>query len=224
MASADKANRYIEDKKPWAMIKDEAQVDAVQLVCTQGLNLFRTLMIYLTPVIPAVASEVQELFQEGSWSWAQSSEALLGQEISRYKPLLTRVDASQVEKMVEQSRGSVGKTEAPADADTISIDDFMKIDLRVALITHAEAVEGADKLLRLTLDLGGETRNVFAGIKAAYKTEDLIGRRVVAVANLAPRKMRFGVSEGMVLASGPGGEDIFLLSVDDGASPGMRVK
>ena len=118
----------------------------------------------------------------------------------------------------------VEKAEAADESTTISIDDFMKVDLRVARITHAEAVEGADKLLRLTLDLGDETRNVFAGIKAAYKAEDLVGRHVIAVANLAPRKMRFGVSEGMVLASGPGGSEIFLLSVDDGASPGMRVK
>lgn len=224
MASADQANRYIESKKPWLMIKDEAQVDAVQAVCTQGLNLFRTLMIYLTPVLPALAVEVQTLFKENAWTWEQASKPLLGQEINRYKPLLTRIEATQVEKMVEQSRESMGNTAAAAEIDTISIDEFMKIDLRVAKITHAEAVEGADKLLRLTLDLGDETRNVFAGIKAAYKAEDLIGRQVVAVANLAPRKMRFGVSEGMVLASGPGGEDIFLLSVDSGATPGMRIK
>jgi len=224
MASADKANRYIEIKKPWLMIKDESQLDSVQAVCTQGLNLFRTLMIYLTPVLPALALEVQALFREKAWTWEQASAPLLGQDINRYKPLLTRVEASQVEKMVEQSRESVGTPAARTEADTISIDDFMKIDLRVARITQAQAVEGADKLLQLTLDLGDETRNVFAGIKAAYKAEDLIGRQVVAVANLAPRKMRFGISEGMVLASGPGGEDIFLLSVDSGATPGMRIK
>jgi len=224
MASADKANRYIENKKPWLMIKDDVQADAVQAVCTQGLNLFRTLMIYLTPVLPALAIDVQKLFQEEPWNWEQASEALLGRKINRYEPLLTRIEAAQVDKMVEQSRESMGKTEAAAKVDTVSIDEFMKIDLRVAKITHAEAVEGADKLLHLTLDLGDETRNVFAGIKAAYKVEDLIGRQVIAVANLAPRKMRFGVSEGMVLASGPGGEDIFLLSVDSGATPGMRVK
>jgi len=224
MASADKANRYIEQKKPWLMIKDESQENEVQAVCTQGLNLFRTLMIYLTPVLPAMASDVQKLFREDPWTWSQASTPLLGQRINRYEPLLTRVEASQVERMVEQSKETVEKVEDSDESSTISIDDFMKIDLRVARITHAEAVEGADKLLRLTLDLGDETRNVFAGIRAAYKTEDLVGRHVVAVANLAPRKMRFGVSEGMVLASGPGGSDIFLLSVDDGASPGMRVK
>lgn len=224
MASADKANRYIESKKPWLMIKRESQADDVQAVCTQGLNLFRTLMIYLTPVLPAMASDAQKLFREEPWSWSQAATPLLGQTINRYEPLLTRIEATQVERMVEQSRKTVEKAEATDESSTISIDDFMKVDLRVARITHAEAVEGADKLLRLTLDLGDETRNVFAGIKAAYKAEDLVGRHVIAVANLAPRKMRFGVSEGMVLASGPGGSEIFLLSVDDGASPGMRVK
>ncbi|MCH7854465.1 MAG: methionine--tRNA ligase [Proteobacteria bacterium] len=224
MASADKANRYIESKKPWLMIKRESQADDVQAVCTQGLNLFRTLMIYLTPVLPAMASDAQKLFREEPWSWSQAATPLLGQTINRYEPLLTRIEATQVERMVEQSRQTVEKAEAADESTTISIDDFMKVDLRVARITHAEAVEGADKLLRLTLDLGDETRNVFAGIKAAYKAEDLVGRHVIAVANLAPRKMRFGVSEGMVLASGPGGSEIFLLSVDDGASPGMRVK
>ena len=224
MASADKANRYIESKKPWLMIKRESQADDVQAVCTQGLNLFRTLMIYLTPVIEALASDAQKLFREEPWSWSQAATPLLGQTINRYEPLLTRIEATQVERMVEQSRQTVEKAEAADESTTISIDDFMKVDLRVARITHAEAVEGADKLLRLTLDLGDETRNVFAGIKAAYKAEDLVGRHVIAVANLAPRKMRFGVSEGMVLASGPGGSEIFLLSVDDGASPGMRVK
>ena len=224
MASADKANRYIEQKKPWVMIKDESQEMDVQAVCTQGLTLFRTLMIYLTPVLPALATEVQKLFREDPWTWSQGSEPLLAKQINRYEPLLTRVEASQVNKMVEQSRQPEEKADEKAESDTISIDDFTKVDLRVARITHAEAVEGADKLLRLTLDLGGETRNVFAGIKAAYTAEELVGRHVVAVANLAPRKMRFGVSEGMVLASGPGGSDIFLLSVDDGAVPGMRIK
>jgi len=224
MASADKANRYIESKKPWLMIKNESQAEEVQAVCTEGLNLFRTLMICLTPVLPAMADDVQKLFREGPWRWSQALTPLLGQRINRYEPLLTRVEASQVERMVEQSRETVAKTDDTDESNTISIDDFMKVDLRVARITQAKAVDGADKLLQLTLDLGDETRKVFAGIKAAYKAEDLVGRHVVAVANLAPRKMRFGVSEGMVLASGPGGADIFLLSVDSGATPGMRVK
>jgi len=148
---------------------------------------------------------------------------MLGTRINKFKPLLTRVESSQVERMVEQSKESTREPAPVTDTDTISIDDFAKIDLRIARIEKAEAVDGADKLLALTLNLGDSTRQVFAGIKAAYDVDSLVGRNVVVVANLAPRKMRFGVSEGMVLAAGPGGEDIFLLSPDDGAEPGMRV-
>ena len=224
MALADEANRYIEHKKPWVMIKDSASKDGVQSVCTQGLNLFRTLMIYLTPVLPALAEDVQKLFRDERWRWTDASRALLGGQINRYQPLLTRVDTKQVGKIIEESKQPEPEAESDDQGEKISIDDFMKVDLRIARIEAAEAVDGADKLLRLTLDLGDEKRNVFAGMKAAYAAEDLVGRHVVTVANLAPRKMRFGVSEGMVLAAGPGGSDIFLLSVDDGATPGMRVK
>ena len=224
MALADHANRYIDEKKPWVMVKDEAQRDDVQAVCTQGINCFRSLMIYLAPVIPSVADAAREFLNEDSWSWSGATTPVLGVEISKFKPLLTRVEQAQVEKMVEQSKESGGEPEAVADDDTITIDDFMKVDLRVARIDKAEPVDGADKLLALTLNLGDSTRQVFAGIKAAYDADALVGRNVIVVANLAPRKMRFGVSEGMVLAAGPGGEDIFLLSPDDGAEPGMRVK
>jgi methionyl-tRNA synthetase len=223
MALADEANRYIDDKKPWVMVKDEAQEDEVQLVCTQGLNLFRGLMIYLSPVIPVVAESARAFLGEDEWRWSHASKPLLDAEINKFKPLLTRVEAAQVERMVEQSKESETVAETQDD-DTISIDDFMKVDLRIAKIDKAEPVEGADKLLALTLDVGDGTRRVFAGIKAAYEPDSLVGRHVVVVANLAPRKMRFGVSEGMVLAAGPGGSDIFLLSPDDGAKPGMRVK
>jgi methionyl-tRNA synthetase len=221
MALADKANQYIEQQKPWAMVKNSNRLPEVQAVCTEGLNLFRTLMIYLTPVIPAMAEHAQALFNEQPWSWLSAAEPLLDQRISRYEPLLTRIEEEQVLRMVEQSKESGdGKT---ADTAEITIDDFAKIDMRVARIEKAESVEGADKLVKLTLDLGGETRSVFAGIKSAYETDSLEGRLVIAVANLKARKMRFGVSEGMVLAAGPGGEDIFLLSPDGGAKPGMRV-
>jgi len=227
MALADTANRYIEDKKPWVMVKNENQADDVQIVCTQGLNMFRTLMVYLTPVVPELAEKTRALFQEDTWSWSSSGTPLLDSAISKFKPLLTRVEPEQVEKMVEQSRetGNTPKAESEEkDSNEITIDDFTKVDLRIARIEKAEPVEGADKLVQLTLDLGGETRVVFAGIKAAYDLGALQGRLVVAVANLKPRKMRFGMSEGMVLAAGPGGEDIFLLSADSGAEPGMRVK
>jgi methionyl-tRNA synthetase len=224
MALADKANRYIDDNKPWLMIKDEARLSDVQAVCTQGLNMFRSLMIYLSPVLPAVAEDARAFLGETAWRWDDASTPLLGTRVQTFKPLLTRVEASQVQSMLEQSRESTPMPEAATQGDTISIDDFMKVDLRIARIEKAEPVEGADKLLALTLDLGNSQRQVFAGIKAAYDPQSLIGRHVVVVANLAPRKMRFGVSEGMVLASGPGGADIFLLSPDDGATPGMRVK
>jgi len=224
MSLADSANRYIDEKKPWIMIKDDGQLEDVQAVCTQGLNMFRSLMVYLTPVIPAVAEQTRDFFGEEQWHWDDAVEPLLGTTINKFKPLLTRVETAQIDKMVEQSRESTGEPETVAEDDTISIDDFMKVDLRIARIDKAEPVEGADKLLQLTLDVGDSNRTVFAGIKAAYDPESLIGRQVIVVANLAPRKMRFGVSEGMVLAAGPGGEDIFLLSPDDGAEPGMRVK
>ena len=223
MSLADKANRYIENRKPWVMVRNADQADAVQAACTQGLNMFRTLMIYLTPVIPAVAADSQALFREGPWMWDAATTPLLAHSISRYKPLLTRVEQSQVDKMVEESKQpDTTSTESSGPAE-ITIDDFRKVDMRIARISKAEPVEGADKLVRLTLDLGEESREVFAGIKDAYSLEQLEGRLVIAVANLEPRKMRFGVSQGMVLATGPGGEDIFLLSVDEGAKPGMRV-
>jgi methionyl-tRNA synthetase len=224
MALADKANRYIDDHKPWVMAKDADQLPDVQLVCTQGLNLFRTLMIYLAPVIPRTAVAAREFLGEDAWTWEAAGDPLLGASINKFKPLLTRVDPKQVERMVEQSKESTPVAATEERDDMITIDDFMKVDLRIAKVVKAEPVDGADKLLALTLDVGDSERQVFAGIKAAYEAESLVGRHVIVVANLMPRKMRFGTSEGMVLAAGPGGADIFLLSADDGAEPGMRVK
>ncbi len=222
MTLADRANQYIDEHKPWQMARDPAQSEAVQAVCTQGINLFRSLMIYLTPVLPDVSARARAFLGEENWFWRDASTPLLDVDISKFKPLLTRVDAAKVENMVEQSKQTINEAESASGA--ISIDDFSRIDLRIARIDKAEIVDGADKLLALTLNVGDSTRRVFAGIRAAYDPADLVGRHVVVVANLAPRKMRFGVSEGMVLAAGPGGEDIFLLSPDDGAEPGMRVK
>jgi methionyl-tRNA synthetase len=227
MALADKANRYIDEHKPWVMAKDEKRLAEVQLVCTQGINMFRSLMVFLSPVIPTVARDARAFLNEDAWQWEDAVSPLLGATLPKFKPLLTRVETDQVQRMVEQSRESAPVPEDKEDKqqdDFISIDDFMKVDLRIARIEKAEPVDGADKLLDLTLDIGDQQRNVFAGIKAAYDPEALVGRHVIVVANLAPRKMRFGVSEGMVLAAGPGGADIFLLSPDDGAEPGMRVK
>jgi methionyl-tRNA synthetase len=224
MALADKANRYIDDHKPWVMAKDDAKLPDVQLVCTQGLNMFRSLIIYLAPVIPVVAQGSREFFNEERWQWNDAATPLLGKTIRKFKPLLGRIEAKQVEQMIEQSKESTPVADVETQDEFISIDDFMKVDLRIAKIEKAESVDGADKLLALTLDVGDGQRQVFAGIKAAYDPDTLVGRHVIVVANLAPRKMRFGVSEGMVLAAGPGGEDIFLLSPDEGAEPGMRVK
>ena len=236
MAQADKANVYIDENKPWVLIKEEGREDEVQKICTQGLNMFRLLMTYLKPILPATA-EKSEAFLNTELTWASIGQPLLSHEINKFKPLLTRIEKEQIEAMTHDSLENQANGNIPAQettvtgpladdpiADEISFDDFAKIDLRIAKILKAEHVEGADKLLQLTLDLGGVTKNVFAGIKSAYKPEDLEGKLTVMVANLAPRKMRFGLSEGMVLAAGPGGKDLFILNPDDGAIPGMKIK
>lgn len=231
MAQADKANVYIDDNKPWVLIKEEGREDEVQKICTQGLNMFRLLMTYLKPILP-VTAEKSEAFLNTEFSWADISKPLLNHSINKFKPLLTRIEKEQLDAMTEDATEHLPTTEETisgplADdpiATEISFDDFAKVDLRIAKIVKAEHVDGADKLLQLTLDIGGQTRNVFAGIKSAYKPEDLEGKLTVMVANLAPRKMRFGLSEGMVLAAGPGGKDLFILNPDEGAIPGMKVK
>jgi methionyl-tRNA synthetase len=231
MAQADKANVYIDENKPWVLIKEEGREDEVQKICTQGLNMFRLLMTWLKPILPATA-EKSEAFLNTEFRWESIAQPLLSHQINKFKPLLTRIEKEQIEAMthdsIEQTAAVEEELSGPlADdpiADEISFDDFAKVDLRIAKIVKAEHVEGADKLLQLTLDLGGVSRNVFAGIKSAYKPEDLEGKLTVMVANLAPRKMRFGMSEGMVLAAGPGGKDLFILNPDDGATPGMKVK
>jgi methionyl-tRNA synthetase len=228
MGLADVANQFIDEYKPWQMIKDETQKADVQAVCTQGLNLFKTLMICLKPVLPSRGAQAEAFLGCPPWDWSDTARPLLGHTINRYEPLGVRIEQKAVDKMLEASRESgsprVDTSAADDSAETITIDQFAAVDLRVARIVAAESVEGADKLLRLELDLGDSRRQVFAGIKSAYLPEQLLGRLTVVVANLKPRKMRFGVSEGMVLAAGPGGKDLFILSPDDGAMPGMRVK
>ncbi len=233
MALADKANVYIDNNKPWVLVKEEGKETEVQAICTQGINLFRVLMTYLKPILPQTALK-SEAFLNNELHWHTLSEPLVAHSINKFKPLMTRIEKEQIEAMVEQSTEHLEQNEQPAPASgpltddpvasQIQFDEFAKIDLRVAKIIKAEHVEGADKLLQLTLDIGGETRMVFAGIKSAYEPEMLEGRLTVMVANLAPRKMKFGVSEGMVLAAGPGGKELFILSPDDGAQPGMRIK
>ncbi len=236
MALADRANQYIDEKKPWVMAKEEGKEQELQQVCSMGINLFRILIGYLRPILPATADKSEEFLQIAPMQWDDLRQPLTGHTLAKFTPLMTRVEQTQIDAMISDSAEDLttqSKTEETqpsgplADdpiAGTIEYPDFAKVDLRVVKIIKAEHVEGADKLLQLTLDLGGETRNVFAGIKSAYKPEELEGRLTVMVANLAPRKMRFGLSEGMVLAAGPGGKDLFILNPDDGAVPGMKVK
>jgi methionyl-tRNA synthetase len=230
MAQADAANEYIAAKEPWKLNKDETQQQKVQDICSLGINLFRLLLTYLKPVLPSVAEDA-ELFLNDTLSWSSIESPLINHKINNFKPLLQRVEKDQVDAMVEASKQDIAQVmtrpvEGPLKdqplAEEISFDDFIKVDLRVARIVKAEAVEGADKLLALTLDIGGETRNVFSGIKGSYQPADLEGRLTIMVANLAPRKMRFGVSEGMVLAAADE-KGIYLFSPDSGAQPGQRV-
>ncbi len=247
MALTDAANQYVDSVKPWELAKQEGKDVELHAACSNALNLFRLLTVLLKPILPQVADKVEKFLNIAPLAW-DDLQALLaaGHAINAYEHLMTRVDPKQIEKLVEANKESLApaaeaasqqrhaqhqqnevKTESPWEP-FCSIDDFMKVDLRIARIANAEHVEGADKLVRLTLDIGNnETRNVFAGIKAAYDPAQLIGRLTIMVANLAPRKMKFGLSEGMVLAASdtegktPG---IFLLSPDSGAQPGMRVK
>ena len=229
MAMADVANEYIAAHAPWKLAKDSERQQEVNDISSQALNLFALLMTWLKPVLPRTADAV-ETFLNTELVWQGPPQWLGNHAINEFTPLMVRVDMKDVETMLEASRASLAPApqpegwlaKTPLEAQ-IEFADFAKVDLRIALIANAEAVEGADKLLRLTLDLGGETRNVFAGIKSAYHPQDLIGRHTVVVANLKPRKMKFGMSEGMVLAAGPGGKDLFLLEPHAGAEPGMRI-
>ncbi|ADZ92133.1 methionine--tRNA ligase [Marinomonas mediterranea] len=238
MRLADIANTYIADQAPWVLAKSEDTLPKVQEVCSVSLNLFAILATYLKPVLPTLITDA-EAFLGKELTWDNRSELLFGRTINKFKPLMARIESKQIEAMIEDSKEAAAaeaalkeahqpkqeETELSKDpiAEEINFDDFAKVDLRIALIAKAEHVEKANKLLKLTLDLGGETRTVFSGIKSAYKPEDLEGKLTVMVANLAPRKMKFGLSEGMVLAAGPGGEDIYLLEPHDGAKPGQRV-
>ncbi|MGB1110403.1 MAG: methionine--tRNA ligase [Gammaproteobacteria bacterium] len=231
MALADKANQYIDENKPWVLAKQEGSEAQVQAVCSMGLNLFRMLVIYLKPVLPGLAEDSESFLNVAPLSWSDLNTPLISHGISAFKPLMQRIEEDKIAAMIEDSKQSTPAAPEPTGPladDPISAEiefpDFAKVDLRVVKIVKAQHVEGADKLLQLTLDLGGEQRNVFAGIKSAYKPEDLEGRLTVMVANLKARKMKFGVSEGMVLAAGPGGSDLFILNPDSGAQPGMKVK
>ncbi|MGO2391367.1 MAG: methionine--tRNA ligase [Halomonas sp.] len=233
MELADEANTYIAEKEPWALAKQEGREAEVLEICSVGINLFRQLMVYLAPVIPAMAEQARAFLNVDSLDWHSRQRILTSHSINKFKPLMTRVERDKIDAMIEASKEDLVEEqklkEAPKGplakdpiAAEIDFETFAKVDLRIARIVKAQYVEGADKLLQLTLDLGGETRNVFSGIRSAYAPEALEGRLTVMVANLAPRKMRFGLSEGMVLASA-NEEGIYLLTPDNGAEPGQRV-
>ncbi len=233
MALADRANQYVDEHKPWKMAKDEGREAEVVGVCTQALNLFRVLTTWLSPVIPTIAEQAGAFLNDDLMTWDGLRTPLTDHAIENFKPLARRVEAKQIEALMNDAKESLQSSDTteqapPASklglAPEITIDDFMKVDLRVARIQEAGFVDGADKLLRLVLDLGSETRQVFAGIRGAYEPADLEGRLTVMVANLKPRKMRFGLSEGMVLAAGGGEGGPYLLAPHSDAQPGMRVK
>ena len=238
MALADQANAYIADKAPWALNKQEGKQAEVQAICSLGINLFRQLIILLKPVLPQLTLDAEAFLNVAPLSWSDYHNALVDHQLNPFKPLLTRMEQSDIDALIQSSKEDLLETSTDINltvagngeldkeplAAEINFDAFAAVDLRIALIEQADFVEGADKLLQLTLDIGGVKRNVFSGIKQAYPDpKALEGRLTLYVANLAPRKMKFGVSEGMVLAAGPGGQEIYLLSPDAGAIPGQRV-
>ena len=242
MLLADRANKYFEDREPWKIRKHPEKQDELRNVCTVAINLFRQIAIYLAPVLPRLAQQAGELLpekdvDEETTPWDRALSPLVGTPVNKFQHMLKRVERKQVQAMIEESKepdaadarsqsddGSEALDKEPLTAELCTFDDFMKVDMRVARVIEAEDVKESNKLLRLTLSLGGEERRtVLAGIKGVYTADDLRGRLVICCANLAPRKMRFGTSEGMVLACGPGGKDIYILNPDDGAVPGQRV-
>jgi methionyl-tRNA synthetase len=239
-ALADQANQYIAQQAPWSLAKEAGRGADVQAVCTLGINLFKVLIVYLAPILPDTTQRSLQFLNVTALHWDDSSRFLGAHRINAFEPLLTRIETESVSKMIEETRADANSaatplaavaaspagaaTVTPANEKLIDIDAFERIDLRIARVITAEHVDGADKLIKLVLDLGDSQRQVFAGIKSAYKPESLVGRLTVVVANLKPRKMRFGESQGMVLAAGPGGEDLFLLAPDSGALPGMQVR
>ena len=228
MEAADTANAYIARNAPWELAKDPKNDARLAEVCTVSLNVFRLLTIYLKPVLPKVAESVEQFLRIPPLQWKDAQQLLENHVIGSYEHLMTRAESKQLDALLGLDEPAAATAEtAPAAAtatNEVTVEDFAKLDLRIAKIVAAEVVDGADKLLKLTLDLGEGQRTVFAGIRSAYAPEQLPGRLTLVLANLKPRKMRFGVSEGMVLAAGPGGKDIFLLTPDTGATPGMKVK
>ncbi len=228
MLLADRANQYVDQQKPWILAKDPARLEEARAVATQAINLFRVLMTYLAPVMPGIAAKAEGWLGAGTFArWDGVAQPLLGTPIGKYPQLAARVDPAVVKQLIVTTPDAATAAAPKKDKDkpVISIEDFAKLDLRAARVLEAARVEGSDKLLQLKLDLGTEQRNVFSGIAQQYQPEDLVGRTVVMIANLAPRKMRFGVSEGMVLAASDkdGGKGVFVVTADAGVQPGMKV-
>ena len=235
-ALADKANQYVDEKAPWVVAKQEGKDQELQEICTVGINLFRVLMAYLKPVMPKL-TERSEAFLNETLTWETIAKPLTAHEVTKFKALFNRIDPAHVAAMVESSKEEAAADKAAAEAAAkpsspltdepieaeIEFDDFAKVDMRIAKIVSCEEVPKANKLLKFQLDIGGEMRQVFSGIKSAYTPEELVGKMTVMVANLKPRKMKFGMSEGMILAAGPGGKDLWILEPHEGAQPGMRV-
>jgi len=217
---ADRANQYIANHAPWELAKTTGQEKQIQAICSLGINMYRILVIYLKPILPSLAKQSEKFLACGELGWTDIGTPLVDHRINVFEPLFKRIDKRAVNAMVDASREDHVETE---DNPMIKIDDFEQVDLRVARIVSAESVDGADKLLRLTLDVGDHHRTVFSGIKLAYAPEDLVGKLTVVVANLESREMRFGTSEGMVLAAANGDSEVFLISVDTGAEPGTRI-
>ena len=226
---ADEVNRYLDGRKPWAAIKEDREHALESLTTT--LNSVLILAVYLKPILPGYVAKIEELLNIDPLSWGDTAIVLEDHKINKFERLMERIDPVKVEAMVDDSKQQAEEkapeptgplAEDPIAAE-IDFDEFMKVDLRVAEIVEAEIIEEADKLLRFQVDLGGERRQIIAGIRKAYKPEDMIGRKVVIVANLKPRKMKFGMSEGMIIAAGPGGEEVFVTSPDEGAKAGQRL-
>ncbi len=224
MALADRANQYIDERKPWILAKKPGADAEIVAVCTQGLNFFRALIVYLKPIVPALAARAETLLAAGELRWQDAATPLLGVRIAKFEALLTRVEAATVESLTKSVPTEAAQmTPKPAANGEIDLAEFQKTELRVARVIEASYVDGADKLLKLRLDVGDEERTVFSGIRSSYEPAALTNRLVILVANLAARKMRFGVSQGMVLAASGEEPGIFLLSPDSGAKPGMKV-
>jgi methionyl-tRNA synthetase len=216
---SDEVNKYLDEEKPWIKIKDESTKEQVQNICSDGVNVFKIIIGYLKPVLPEIAAKVEAILDSKPITWNNIGNCLEGHKINAFEPLITRINKESIEKMKDENKV---EDVIEKEGDKITIDDFIKVDLRVAKVINAKELEDSRKLLELEVDLGDETRTIFAGIKKSYTPEQLIGKLVVVIANLKPRKMKFGVSNGMVLATQHDG-DIIILQPEKDVAPGSKI-